>query len=88
MTDTEKLVNRLLDYFNDTEGPQDVGEWPVDAHFNIDLKKNLSYSKMINVINHTAPRNFNEDGIIQQIPMSIKTGRHSSSKDARVGELD
>ena len=63
-TDTERLVQTMLDYLKCKEVPHNAGDWPIDAECNTKLKDNLSYSKMINVLNHSAPRSFNDDGII------------------------
>jgi len=37
-------------------------EWPEDANHNPNIKQSLSYSKMINEINHREPRGISEAG--------------------------
>jgi hypothetical protein len=51
---TEKMIKKILGFLEKQQKKQ--AEWPVDALFNKKIKESLSYSKMINEINHKEPR--------------------------------
>jgi len=51
---TEVLIDTLLTKLGHNE--DELKEWPPDADFNEHVKKNLSYSKMANEMNHREMR--------------------------------
>ena len=50
---TEDLVEKILYWIEENEDDED---WPDDTVPNDKLIKNLSYTKMINEVNHLEPR--------------------------------
>jgi len=61
---TEHIVTKMLAFLKAQSKDELEDQWPQDALPNVKLKKGLSYSKMINVVNHIAPRSFDEEGFI------------------------
>ena len=84
---TQILIDRMIKVIEDE--PKAPEDWPEDAHPNDDLVQSLSYTKMINEINHREPRTYTEAGIVEPLPLwGTDIGYHSSSKDWRRGDLD
>lgn len=79
---TEQLVKNILEYLKEQD--EEAIEWPVDAVFNPQLKKSLSYSKMINELNHREPRQYSLTHQVEPIPIcGSTTGCHCSLKRCR-----
>ncbi len=71
---TEKLIERLLDMIPDEQ----PNEWPTDTEPNPTLINQLSYTKMVNEINHREPRIMTRTGVIEPFPIfSSSFGFHS-----------
>jgi hypothetical protein len=51
---TEKMIKNILRFLEKQQKKE--AKWPIDAMFNKKIKESLSYSKMINEINHRKPR--------------------------------
>lgn len=77
---TEKLIERLLEMIPD-EQPSD---WPTDTEPNPTLINQLSYTKMVNEINHREPRIMTRAGAIEPFPIfSTSFGFHSGIESLR-----
>ena len=74
-------TKKLIDYIQHLIGMGSKKEdWPIDAEHNPDITKSLSYSKMINEINHREPRAYTSAGQITTVSVcGSGTGRHSMS---------
>mmetsp|Transcript_42256 Transcript_42256/g.64779 ORF Transcript_42256/g.64779 Transcript_42256/m.64779 type:complete len:244 (-) Transcript_42256:3056-3787(-) len=84
---TEVLIDKLLRVIEDEPAPAE--EWPQDAHPNDRLVETLSYSKMINEVNHREPRGFTEAGVVAPLPwFGTSSGNHSTNEDWRKSELE
>lgn len=83
---TENLIEKILEIF---EQQEDQVQWPADAEPNPLIEQTLSYTKMINEINHLEPRAFTNTGLIQQYPLGkSRTGWHSTDKRWRRSDLE
>lgn len=83
---TEVLIDTLLTKLGHAE--DELKEWPPDANFNEHVKKNLSYSKLANEMNHREMRKTDANGVPQ--PMSIcgaQTGSHSDLAELRKSDF-
>jgi hypothetical protein len=77
---TEKLIESLLAMIPD-ELPSD---WPLDTEPNPSLINQLSYTKMVNEINHREPRTMTRAGAIEPFPIfSSSLGFHSGIESFR-----
>ena len=89
---TEVLIEKCLELVDPGECSGDDEEdqsWPADTVPNARLVKGLSHSKMINEINHKAPRGFDKIGNIAPQPvLTSRTGCHCSFKTWRRSDLD
>ena len=83
---TENLIEKILEIF---EQQEDQVQWPADAEPNPLIEQTLSYTKMINEINHLEPRAYTNTGLIQQYPLGKSgTGWHSTDKRWRRSDLE
>lgn len=84
---TEVMIDKLLRVI-ESDQPSKV-EWPFDAFPNTRLNCNLSFTKMINETNHSEPRRFNKEGVVEPLSVySTSTGWHSSWKWWRNSEIE
>jgi len=75
---TEVLIDKILEMINETDYEKE--EWPLDSYPNGHLIKNLSYTKMINEINHREPRGFSSTDTVERFPfIKSNVGWHSSN---------
>jgi|APSaa5957512535_1039671.scaffolds.fasta_scaffold457995_1 hypothetical protein len=78
---TENLIDKILEIF---EVQEDQVEWPGDAEPNMEIQKRLSYTKMLNELNHLEPRGYSAAGQVEPHPIwKSKTGWHSTDKKWR-----
>ena len=56
---TENLIEKILEIF---EAQEDQVDWPADAEPNPKIQQRLSYTKMLNEINHLEPRGYTAAG--------------------------
>mmetsp|Transcript_27946 Transcript_27946/g.42242 ORF Transcript_27946/g.42242 Transcript_27946/m.42242 type:complete len:487 (+) Transcript_27946:260-1720(+) len=83
---TETLVDKIIEM---VEGKEDLQEWPIDAHENPNLRESLSYTKMINEVNHREPREIDSSGTISQLQVcGSSTGCMTTKKDWRKGDTE
>jgi hypothetical protein len=83
---TENLIEKILEIF---EAQEDQVDWPADAEPNPKIQQRLSYTKMLNEINHLEPRGYTAAGQVEPYPVwRSKTGWHSSNKRWRRSELE
>jgi hypothetical protein len=86
---TKVLIDNILENFYEEEDQDEKIDWPVDSNHNPKIKKTLSYSKMVNEVNHREPRAYTNAGQIEEVPVfGSKAGWHSTSKDWRESHLD
>ena len=71
------------------EANQEDQEWPDDTFPNECLIKNLSYSKMINEVNHKEPRTIKPSQEIDKFPIwESRVGMHTTYKKWRASDLE
>lgn len=86
MLGTETLIEKILEIFAEEE---DQVDWPADAEPNPRLAQALSYTRMVNEINHLEPRAYTSTGFIEQHPVwKTETGWHSTNKGWRRTQLE
>jgi hypothetical protein len=86
---TEAVIQHILKTFKEEEEENEKVDWPVDAEFNPEIKNSLSYSKMVNEVNHREMRAYSTAGQIEPVPIfSSMTGWHSESKNWRKSNLE
>lgn len=85
--DTSDLINKVLKSL-ETKEPDEF-EWPIDANYNPSLKQSLSYTKMVNEVNHREPRYMTKANQIDKLPLcSTRIGVHSTSKRWRRSNVE
>ena len=85
---TKNLIDSILANFYAEEQEEKI-DWPIDTNHNPKIKTSLSYSKMINEVNHREPRAYSKAGQIEPIPIwGSKTGWHSTNKIYRRSTLE
>jgi hypothetical protein len=66
-----------------------MNDWPIDTVPNPNIKNNLSYTKMINEVNHMFPRKISPSGEVEPQPIfEADTGRHSKNPKLRKSDLE
>ena len=84
---TEKLVDQMLIALKkQKEVIQE--DWPKDTFPHEHCRETLSYSKMINHLNHLEPRQVNKAMVVQPISICAKAGSHSTNEKSRSSELE
>lgn len=83
---TEELVEKVLLWIEQNEEDQD---WPDDTIPNEYLIKNLSYTKMVNEVNHTEPRTIKPSQEVDKFPIfGSGVGMHTTYKKWRRSDLE
>jgi hypothetical protein len=84
---TEVMVDKLMRVINSE--PKTKSEWPKDAVPNLRLNCNMSFTKLINEINHKTPRKFNQSGIVEPLGVfGASTGMHSNFRALRRSDIE
>lgn len=84
---TEELVDKVLEML-ELQGESDE-DWPDDTVPDEKLIKNLSFTKMVNEINHREPRCIKPSSEIDVFPLcSSRVGMHSTKQPWRKSNLE
>lgn len=84
---TEILIEKVLGMVKSVE--EEIEDWPRDTHPNDDIINGLSYTKMVNEVNHREPRGLTESGVIEKYSLcGSSTGWHSTSKSWRGTDME
>lgn len=83
---TEELVEKILTWIEQNE---DDTEWPDDTVPNENLIQNLSYTKMVNEVNHREPRVIKPSQEVGMFPIwGSSVGTHTTFKQWRRSDLE
>ena len=84
---TENLVDKILNMVK--TDADDLTDWPNDAFENPKLRESLSYTKMLNEVNHREPREIDSSGSISQLKVcGSSTGWFSTWKKCRKSDTE
>ena len=91
---TEVLINKILEIINPEEEDENAEEfdetdWPIDTIPNPKVRRNLSYTKMINEVNHRNPRKISTSSEVVPHPIfGTEIGSHSVDPKKRRSDVE